>query len=134
MSSSELIRWGGMAALVGSVLLIIGDLLTLVAVDLNVAENPEVATTASYTLLFVLWLLAGVLLLLGLVGLYSSQSVEVGTLGLVNFLVAFLGTAMALVGTSWAQLFIGPFLAVEAPEVFRRVPLQGSCFRSFWQL
>ena len=42
-----------------------------------------------------LFLLTTVLLLLGLVGLYSYQSEAAGVLGLAGFLAAFLGTALA---------------------------------------
>ncbi len=61
------------------------------------------------------------LLLLGLVGLYLRQSGPSGTLGLVAFLVAFFGTALAG-GATWADLFVAPFLAVEAPRVLDAGP------------
>lgn len=59
---------------------VIGDLLSLV-VDLESAES---AATTSYMLVFLLYLLGTVLLLLGLVGLYSSQS-EAAARGVRNF-------------------------------------------------
>jgi hypothetical protein len=65
-------------------------------------------------LVFLLYLLGAVLLLLGLVGLYASQSEAAGVLGLVGFLVAFLGTAL-LAGVLWFELFITPSLATRAP-------------------
>ncbi len=118
MSSANLIRLGALAAVVGSVLSIIGDLVGLL-VDF---ENMAVAaTTTSYALTFWLYLLASVLILIGLVALYVRQSEEAGILGLVGFLVAFFGTAL-LVGVAWAQVFIGPFLAIEAPEIFDLEP------------
>jgi hypothetical protein len=112
MSSSDLIQWGGFAALVSGVASVIGDLLRLF-VDVESAES---ATTASYTFVFLMYLLGAALLLLGLVGLYVSQSEEVGVLGFVGFLVAFLGTVL-LAGTVWFELFITPSLAAEAPEL-----------------
>ena len=54
--------------------------------------------------------------MLGLVGLYSSQSEPAGFLGLLGFLVAFLGTALVS-GALWFELFITPSLAVEAPDL-----------------
>jgi len=92
------------------VLSVIGDLLSLL-VDL---ENPVSATTSSYTIVYFLYLLSTALVLLGLVGLYTSQSRAVGNLGLVGFLVAFLGTVM-LVGGLWFELFVTPNLAAQAP-------------------
>ena len=112
MQSSNLIRWGGLAALVSAVVSIVGDILRLF-VDV---ESAAAATGISYALVFGLYLLGGVLLLLGLVGLYASQSEAAGVLGLVGFLVAFAGTAL-LVGALWFELFITPALATEAPEL-----------------
>lgn len=108
MPSSSLVRWGGLAALVSGVVSVIGDLLRLF-VDVESAES---ATTVTYTLVFLMYLLGAALLLLGLVGLYVSQSEEAGVLGLVGFLGAFLGTVL-LAGTLWFELFITPALAVE---------------------
>ena len=112
MQSSNLIRWAGLAAVLSGVSSVIGDLLSLV-VDLESAES---AATTPYMLVFLLYLLGTVLLLLGLVGLYSSQSEPAGFLGLLGFLVAFLGTALVS-GALWFELFITPSLAVEAPEL-----------------
>ena len=112
MSSSSLIRWAGLAAVLSGVSSVIGDLLGL-TVDLESAES---AATTPYVLIFVLYLLGTVLLLLGLVGLYAGQSEAAGVLGLVGFLVAFLGTAL-FSGAVWFELFITPSLAAEAPEL-----------------
>lgn len=112
MQSSDLIRWGGLAALVSAAVSVIGDLLRLF-VDVESAAS---ATGTSYALVLGLYLVGGVLLLLGLVGLYASQSEAAGVLGLVGFLVAFVGTAL-LVGALWFELFITPALATEAPEL-----------------
>ena len=112
MASSNLIRWGGLAAVLAGALLLIADIVGFFAIDF---ENfSESATTGSYAFAFVLFLLAGVLLLLGLVGLYAYQSEAAGPLGLIGFLVAFLGTAL-VVGAFWAQLFVAPSAAIEAP-------------------
>ena len=112
MQSSNLIRWAGLAAVLSCVSSVMGDLLSLV-VDLESAES---AATTPYMLVFLLYLLGTVLLLLSLVGLYSSQSEPAGFLGLLGFLVAFLGTALVS-GALWFELFITPSLAVEAPEL-----------------
>src|SRR5215210_5144576 len=73
-----------------------------------------------------MFLLGMVLILFGLFGLYASQSEAAGTLGLVGFLVAFLGTALAA-GASWAQTFIAPLLATEAPNFSKRNPSGSYC-------
>lgn len=105
-------RLAGLAAVLSGASSVIGDLLSLI-VDL---ESTESAATAPYVIVFLLYLLGAVLLLLGLVGLYTSQSEAAGVLGLLGFLVAFLGTALVS-GALWFELFITPSLATEAPEL-----------------
>jgi len=118
VSSSSLIRLSGLAAVVAGVLLLIGDLLSFTIESENMSES---ATTAPYVFTFLLYLIGIVLLLIGLVGLYVRQSEASGILGLVGFLVAFLGTALVL-GAVWAQLFVAPSVAVEAPEFLDTEP------------
>jgi hypothetical protein len=94
MSPSSLLRLGGLAAVLGSVLLVISGLIQIV---LNLFfSNPgavsRVAITASSVQLE-LALLGQPLLVLGLVGLYARQSGTTGVFGLVGFLVAFIGMA-----------------------------------------
>lgn len=114
MSSSDLVRWGGLAALVGAVLFAIFDIMGLL---LFTEEEPfsVVAARGSYALLVGMSLLTLVLVQVGLVGLYVRQSEAAGILGLVAFLVAFLGMAL-VVGSYWAQEFIAPAAAQTAPE------------------
>lgn len=112
LQSSNLIRLAGLAALISGVVSVMGDVLRLF-VDV---ENAASATTAPYAAVFLLYLLGAALLLLGLVGIYTSQAEEAGILGLAGFLVAFLGTVL-LVGVLWFELFITPALAAEAPEL-----------------
>ncbi len=118
MSPSDLLRLGGLAAVGAGVLPIIGDLVGLTVYFENMAVA---ATTFSFALTFWLYMLGSVLLLAGLVALYVYQSEETGILGLVGFVVAFLGTAL-VVGATWAQVFLGPYIAVEAPELFELEP------------
>jgi hypothetical protein len=118
VANSDLIRWSGLTAILAAGLLSVGALLSLVTESENLGVS---ATTPSYAFSSLLYLLGGVLLLLGLVGLYIRQSGSSGILGLVAFLVAFLGTALA-VGATWAELFVAPALAVEAPRVLDAEP------------
>jgi hypothetical protein len=115
---SNWIRRGGLAALAAGVMFLVGDLIIVFAgVDFHSAESQ---TTASYASVFILWLLAGGLLLLGLVGLYVRQSEATGVLGLVGFLAAFSGTVL-VVGFFWNSLFITPLVAAEAPELHETI-------------
>ncbi len=71
---------------------------------------------------------ATVLVLLGLFGLYTSQSEAAGALGAVGFLLASLGTAL-LAGLSWAQAFVVPLVAAESPALLETEPVGST--RSF---
>ncbi|HEX2097736.1 MAG TPA: hypothetical protein VHF46_01590 [Rubrobacteraceae bacterium] len=122
MLSSKLIRWGGLAAMLAGVLLVVAALLDL-AVDPDEPVSVMV-TRGVYAFQSAVNLLAVVLLLIGLVGLYARQSEAAGLLGLVGFLVAFLGTALAT-GFHWATLFIVPSVAVVAPGFVNEGPPPG---------
>jgi hypothetical protein len=63
-----------------------------------------------------LWLIGALLLLVAVVGLHTHQAEAAGTLGLVGFLAALVGTGL-LVGLVWTSTFVPPTLAVEAPAV-----------------
>ena len=117
MSASDLVRWGALSAVVGGAMLAASDLWGLLMEGLGGGDRPfsEVAQTATYALTSGSSLLAAVLILFGLVGLHLRHSEEVGILGGLGFVLAFLGTAL-VVGLSWALLFVAPSVALEAPE------------------
>jgi len=89
VSLLNLIRWGGLAAMIAGVLFIVADLATLLVFVLTQAANEGALLFRSIAALS-----AGILLLLGLVGLYARQSEAIGILGLVAFLVAFVGSVL----------------------------------------
>lgn len=121
MSTSNLIRWSGLSALLGGLLLIVVN----VAEFLFYGGQPEsvTATTSAWLILSTLALVGVVLILLGLVGLYARQAEQAGTLGLAAFLVASTGTAM-LFGFGWAGAFVVPYLAKGVPD-FLDAPAAG---------
>jgi hypothetical protein len=96
------------------VLLVIADLMGL---TFKYYDLSEALTTGFYALQSVLTLLVSVLLLFALVGLHAHHSEAAGVLGLVSFLVAFLGTVLA-VGANWSNAFFAPTVAIEAPGLF----------------
>lgn len=120
MSSSALIRLSGFAAVGAGVLLVLTELLYLV-VGLEETISVEAASSGFFLFQGLVFLLAGILLLGGLVGFYASRSEDMGTLGLVGFLVAFIGSALT-VGAYWDGTFVPPVLAQEAPELLGTVP------------
>jgi hypothetical protein len=122
MSSSDPIRWSGLAAMVAGALWAVGALFDLMY--FSPEPMSEVAQTSSYLFQQMLYLLGALLLLIGLVGLYACQSPAAGALGLVGFLIAFAMTVLAA-GFFWATMFIAPALATEAPEFLDAGPPPG---------
>ena len=129
MFSSNLVRLGGLAAITAGALLLILDLWGLVLELLGVSpENfSEEALTTTYTVQSAIWLIGALLLLVVVVGLHARQAEAAGALGLVGFLAALIGTGL-LVGFMWANAFIPPALAVEAPAVLDNEPTGSLAF------
>ena len=80
----------------------------------------EEAVTTAYTLQSTCGGSA-LLLVVVAVGLHARQSEAGGALEIVGFLVALIGTGL-LVGMIWANAFVAPTLAVEAPAVLDAEP------------
>jgi len=117
MMPSKLIRLGGLAALLGGVLLAIKAAFQLLKIAVPTPDDPssELATTWSYTILNGISLLGFALLLVGLVALYAAQSEVAGVLGLAGFLALFFGAALSF-GREWFEVFVLPDAAAAAPE------------------
>jgi hypothetical protein len=119
MSSENLMRLSGLAALVGGALLVVFDLLNVVLFPGQ--HGVDMITTNSWFIVQILGPIALILITIGLVGLYTNQAQQAGILGLVAYLLAFSGNMMAF-GLLWSEPFLGPMLAAEAPEVFEIEP------------
>src|SRR3712207_1178851 len=91
LSTSNLIRWSGLANVAGGVLLVVSDFLELPLLGYGLGAA---AITDTYALVNMMVLIGTVLLLMGLVGLYVGQSEPAGVLGLVGFLVSFMGSTL----------------------------------------
>jgi hypothetical protein len=121
MSPARLLRLAGLVSVAAGVLLVVTQL--LFSLLLVVADGDPVrhARSALVGVNGLLTLLAVSLLLLGLVGLYARQSAASGTLGLVGFLVAFLGTLL-LAGAWWWEAFAVPYAVERAPALVAATP------------
>ena len=117
MTSPFTARQAGLASLVAAGLIVVSQVSQLV-LPLTMPESFWIATQS---LRMGLALLAMFALLLALTGLYSRQVPEAGRLGLVGYLVAFLGT-MLVAGNWWYEAFIGPALREQAPELLTTAP------------
>jgi len=67
---------------------------SLFSLAVNFDHFSEAVTTGPFAIHIVSLLLSSMLLLRGLVGLYAARSEAAGVLGLVGFLIAFVGTAL----------------------------------------
>jgi hypothetical protein len=130
VSSSSLVRLGGLTAVAAAVLLLTADIMDAyhigAATTAGTAElNREFLTTGAHAFESALRLTAfGLLLPLGLVGLYARQSEATGPLGLVGFVVAFAGTVLVS-GFAWVDTFVAPELASSAPRLIESGPPPG---------
>ena len=118
MSSSNLVRLGGVAAVVGGALFVIAELFYLVV---GMSPSAEDLTSFSAIVQGVLFVLGGTLVVAGLLGLYAARKEELGGLGAAGFLVAFVGSVFA-VGPSWTGAFAVPAIAAEAPALINARP------------
>ena len=109
MSLARLVRLAGPVSVVAAALIVVTE---IVGVILGGSLNAGPVAVANG----VVRAFAFFLLLLGLVGLYACQSERAGRLGLVGFLMAFLGT-MLLAGDLWFEGFAFPYLMEVAPRV-----------------
>lgn len=115
MNSSNLIRWGGLAAVLAGASFIAADLLSL-SISPKFPSSVSLGSEA-YAIQSVLKLIGAALLLLGLFGLHAHQVGTAGPLGTAGFLTAFSGTALA-VGSFWETAFFAPAMAAADPAGF----------------
>jgi hypothetical protein len=125
MTPSSLFRLSGLALLLAAATFAIAELISfyIFAAYGGAYDLRQIARSGVFFFQSLLTLLAGTLLLRGLVGLYVRQSEEAGKLGLIGFLVAFFGTAL-VVGDFYTNTFVTPLVALEAPA-FLANPLSG---------
>src|SRR5215831_4993134 len=96
MSSSRLIRLGGLVALVGFVFVFIME-------------------TSEFFVIELLYIIALLIAFLGFVALYARQAEQVGVLGLLGFVMSFFGF-VSLFAVEWERTLILPILAQVIPN------------------
>ncbi len=99
MASSGIVRWGGVAAMAAGVVWIVIGLLGLVA------ENPGVSPLVN-----VLFMVAVLLLLVGLVGFHAIQKRNYGNIGRVGFYMIIVAIFGQVLG--WLAIFAGASAAL----------------------
>lgn len=116
MSSATLYRWSGIVLLVGSLLGVIGSLLSIVFYpghDLT----PQQVLSPSWTIAAPLFLAWPLLLAMSLPGLYLRQAPRAGKLGFTGFVLLSLGVLLGGVVFAGVQATIYPYLAQSAPKL-----------------
>jgi hypothetical protein len=111
MLTANLIRWSGLISILAGVLYALGALLHPVGEDLAAYASPQWVPAHQ-----VYWVSA-MLMLFGLVGLYARQVEKTGWLGLVGFVLAFIGTVLVDSIFVMASTVL-PLVAVQAPALF----------------
>jgi hypothetical protein len=105
-------RAAALLSITASVLILLYQLSQIILV-LTVSEA---FFNATQSLRFGLALIATYVLLLALTALYWLEAKVGGGLGMIGYLIAFLGTMM-VTGDWWYETFIGPVLRDRAPEI-----------------
>jgi hypothetical protein len=124
-ATAKYIRWGGLAAILGPLLVLASNVYQL-WVTWTYGGGPsgpspealiETAPTATHIAFGGIRLLGGTLLVFGLIALYAYQAEAAGRLGLVGFVVSMIGTVL-LTAVAWLGAFVDPALASQAPEFY----------------
>lgn len=108
-------RWGGLAALIAGVLLLVSQLLRLYVDFLDPAFFGRVNVLDAWVAV-----LLAVIMQLGLVGLYAPHAKAMGPLGLLGFVLASAGVQLVM-GASFIFAFVRPVVwPWEDPEYFEK--------------
>lgn len=108
ISTSRLIRWAGLSAMLAGSLFIVIQLI-------HPSENLSSVTTDTWAIVHYLTIAMALFGLYGIAGIYARQVKEGGLLGLSGFLMLSLFW-IATTAFTFAEAFILPLLATDAPE------------------
>ena len=114
MSTQNLIRWSGLALVVGG----IGIALFLITLyPLGSFFDPQVLTNSQSMLAHTFHWIGAAFALFGLVGWYAVLRAKSGALAFISFVLAFIGTAIQITGGIVAG-DVFPRFASEIPDLF----------------
>jgi hypothetical protein len=121
MALSPISRRAALLSVTAAALIVLSQVMRLA---LGRLLGPDWATTPAYTLTYAVALLGMGSLLLAVTAVYTRESAALGTVGLIGYVTAFLGTLM-VAGDWWFEAFVVPAIATAAPAVLD-LPLSGS--------
>jgi hypothetical protein len=107
MTTSNLIRWGGLAVFLGSVLWGMQKIGWTLFIG---SQDPRAYPQPAATILWVMGLIAALFILVGLPALYACQARQTGRLGLFAFAMVFIGMAL-VTSNAYFGVFIQAGLA-----------------------
>jgi hypothetical protein len=116
MSSVTLYRWSGIVLLIGSLIGVIGSILSVILYPGHTLTVQQVLGTP-FSIAAILFLAWGLLLTMGLPGLYLRQATRAGALGFAGFVLLSLGLLLGGVAFGVVQITIYPYLAQSAPKL-----------------
>jgi hypothetical protein len=103
----------GLLCIVATALIVLSQVLRL---GIGLMFGSDSATTVAHTVTYSLALLGMYALILALTAVYASESAALGSLGLVGYATALLGTIL-VAGDWWFEAFAVPVIAKESPAV-----------------
>ena len=112
MKTSNLIRWSGLALMIGGI---------LGAISLVIHPLSETASDVASSLwvpAHLLGFVSTIPLIFGLIGLYARQAEETGRLVLLGFALTLIGAISEGMEQLWIEVIIYPFLVANSPALF----------------
>lgn len=107
ITAAKLIGWAGLSAMVAGILFVVIQ-------PLHPPDTLTSVTTSTWTIVHSLTIAMSVLGLFGIAGIYARQVEKVGWLGLAGY-IAFSMFLLVTLAWTFAEAFISPVLATEAP-------------------
>jgi hypothetical protein len=114
LNTDKLIRWAGLATILGSACLMFFPIL-------HPNHDPEGYQSARWIPVHLMLHLAAITFLFGLPAIFARQGERNGRLGLAGYILATVATAQLLM-VAWVELFIIPFLGLRMPELENTPP------------
>ena len=112
MKTPNLIRWSGLALMIGGILGVVG----LVIHPLS--ETVSDVATSRWVPAHLLAFVSTIPLIFGLIGLYARQAEETGRLGLLGFALTLIGAISEGMELLWIEVIIFPFLVANDPALY----------------
>lgn len=127
MSFRTFYRLSGITLIAGSLLILLGSIVGAILFPGH-SSTPQQVATASWQLVTLAEFLGSLLFVLGLPGMYLRQTERAGKLGLVGFVLFFLGILLQGVAFPAIQVTVLPWLGQVAPKLLTTNNLPGAVF------